>query len=161
MLKPKAEYHDPGWCISDELWERIKILLPPSPPHPLGCHRPPKDPRLVMDAIFFILRTGAQWKSLKLHGFVSGSTAHRWFQYWLRAGVFHQLWKMLLEEYDDAIGIDWNWLSMDGSMVKAPLGGEGTGPNPTDRGKKRHQAKHTNRRKRHSLGAGSRRSKHP
>jgi putative transposase len=114
-----------------------------------------------MNAIFFILRTGAQWKSLKLYGVVSGSTAHRWFQFWLRTGVFHQLWKMLLEEYDDDIGIDWDWLSMDGSMVKAPLGGEGTGPNPTDRGKKGHQAKHIDRRKWYSLGARSRRSKHP
>lgn len=156
MLTTKAEYHDPGWCISDELWERIRIFLPPSPPHPLGCHRPAKDPRLVMDAIFFILRTGAQWKSLKL---VSGSTAHRWFQFWLQTGVFHQLWKMLLDEYDDDIGIDWNWLSMDGSMVKSPLGGGGTGPNPTDRGKKRHQAEHIDRRKRYSLGERGRRSK--
>jgi IS5 family transposase len=43
---------------------------------------------------------------------------------------------MVLEEHDDAIGIDWSWLSMDGSMVKSPLGSEDTGPNPTDRGKK-------------------------
>ncbi len=42
---------------------------------------------------------------------------------------------MMLEEYDDSIGIDWSWLSLDGSMVKAPLGGEDTGPNPTDREK--------------------------
>jgi len=33
-------------------------------------------------------------------------------------------------------GIEWEWQSMDGAMTKAPLGGEGTGANPTDRGKK-------------------------
>jgi transposase len=38
--------------------------------------------------------------------------------------------------YDDLQGIDWSWLSMDGCMTKAPLGGEKTGKNPTDRGKK-------------------------
>ena len=32
-------------------------------------------------------------------------------------------------------GLDWEWLSMDGAMTKAPLGGERTGKNPTDRGK--------------------------
>ena len=32
----------------------------------------------------------------------------------------------------DSIG---DWLRMDGVMTKAPLGGEKTGPNPTDRGK--------------------------
>ncbi len=35
--------------------------------------------------------------------------------------------------YDELKGIQWNWLSGDGAMTKAPLGGEKTGPNPTDR----------------------------
>jgi putative transposase len=26
--------------------------------------------------------------------------------------------------YDDWKGLDWDWLSMDGCMTKAPLGGE-------------------------------------
>lgn len=155
MKTKKAEAVDDGWRISDALWERIQFLLPPPPPHPLGCHRPAVEPRKAMDAIFFVLRTGAQWKSLSACGFIPGSTAHDWFQRWLGAGVFHELWKMVLVEYDDAIGIDWSWLSMDGSMVKAPLGGEGTGPNPTDRGKKRNQAKPLGRRKRNPVGLGS------
>jgi hypothetical protein len=37
---------------------------------------------------------------------------------------------------DDAVGIDWEWLTADGAMTKAPLGGPKTGPNPTDRAKK-------------------------
>jgi transposase len=159
MIRDKIESKDDGWRIPDELWERIKILLPPSPPHPLGCHKPPTDSRKVMDAIFFVLRTGVQWNSLSLCGFISSSTAHRWFQRWLQAGVFHELWKMILEEYDDSIGIDWSWLSMDGSMVKSPLGGEDTGPNPTDRGKKRDQAKPALRRQRDSAGSRDRRGK--
>lgn len=32
-------------------------------------------------------------------------------------------------------GLDLEWQSADGAMTKAPLGGEKTGPNPTDRGK--------------------------
>jgi transposase len=39
--RPKAE--DDGWRIHDKLWERIRILLPASKPHPLGCHRPHTD----------------------------------------------------------------------------------------------------------------------
>jgi hypothetical protein len=38
-------------------------------------------------------------------------------------------------EYDDMEGIAREWQSIDGSMYKAPLAGESTGPNPTDRGK--------------------------
>lgn len=152
MSKKQPEPLDDDWRIPDTLWERMAILLPPPPPHPLHCHKPPTDYRKAMDAIFFVLRTGVQWKSLSARGFIPGSTAHDWFQRWLGAGVFHELWKMMLEEYDDSIGIDWSWLSLDGSMVKAPLGGECTGPNPTDRGKKRDQAQPPRRRKRNPIG---------
>ena len=37
--------------------------------------------------------------------------------------------------YDKIIGLDLSDLSVDGSWHKSPAGGEGTGPNPTDRGK--------------------------
>jgi len=35
--------------------------------------------------------------------------------------------------YDNVKGIEWEWQAMDGAMTQAPLGGEGTRPNPTDR----------------------------
>jgi putative transposase len=38
--------------------------------------------------------------------------------------------------YDEKVGLHWTWQSIDGAMTKAPLGGEATGPNPTDRAKK-------------------------
>ena len=37
--------------------------------------------------------------------------------------------------FDKVIGLDLSEVSIDGSLHKAPMGGEGTGPNPTDRGK--------------------------
>jgi transposase len=48
-----------AWRIPDELWARIVPLLPPRKPHPLGYHRPRVDDRQCMDAIFFVLLTGA------------------------------------------------------------------------------------------------------
>ncbi len=89
-----------------------------------------------MDAIFFVLRTGCQWNALNGTGICSSSAAHRRFQEWTEAGVFAAFWQDGLLAYDGLLGIDWSWLSLDGAMVKAPLGGEKTGPNPTDRGKK-------------------------
>jgi putative transposase len=62
------------------------------------------------------------------------STAHDRFQEWVTAGVFLRLWQVGVQ-FDDLRGIDWDWLSMDGAMTKAPLGGEKTGHNPTDRSK--------------------------
>ena len=87
-----------------------------------------------MDAIFFRLRTGCQWNALNETRICSSSSAHRRFQEWSEAGVFLKLWQVGLAEYDALHGIDWAWLSMDGAMSKAPLGGK-VGKNPTDRGK--------------------------
>ena len=50
-------------------------------------------------------------------------------------GFFEKLWAMALEEYDKGKGIGWEWQSVDGCMVKAPLAREAVGHNPTDRGK--------------------------
>lgn len=45
------------------------------------------------------------------------------------------MWELGLEQYAEAVGIDWEWMAMDGAMVKAPLGEKATGANPTDQGK--------------------------
>ena len=125
-----------GWRIPDDLWNEMKPLLPPGKPHPLGCHNPRVDDRRAMDAIFFVLRTGCQWGALDATGICSHSSAHRRFMEWAEAGVFHEFWRRGLLAYEEFVGIDWDWLSMDGAMTKAPLGGENVGPNPTDRAKK-------------------------
>ena len=75
-------------------------------------------------AIFFVLRTGSQWGALSATGICSKSPAHRRFTEWVEAGVFHEFWRQGLLSYDGLVGIDWEWLSADGAMTKAPLGGE-------------------------------------
>ena len=126
---------DDGWRMPGWLWERIEPLLPPRPPHPLGCHNPRVPDRDAMDAILLVLRTGMQWNALNATGICSSSAAHRRFQEWEQAGVFHEIWRQGLLDYDEQVGIDWAWLCCDGATGKAPLGGEATGPNPTDRAK--------------------------
>jgi transposase len=83
-----------------------------------------------------VLRTGCQWQALDQTDLCAHSTAHDRFQAWVRAGVFLRLWHAGVEQFDELRGIDWAWLALDGAMTKAPLGGEQTGPNPTDRGKR-------------------------
>lgn len=120
--------------MSDELWQRMKSVLPDYPTSPKGG-APRKDFRRVADAIFYRLRTGCQWKAIP-PSLAPGSTAHRYFQEWTQNGVFEAMWRLALEEYDELVGLDWQWQSIDGAMTKAPLGGEKTGPNPTDRAKR-------------------------
>jgi len=136
---------DDGWRMPDWLWERVEPLLPPRPAHPLGCHNPRVPDRDAMDAILLVLRTGMQWNALKATGICHYSSAHRRFQEWERAGVFHEIWRQGLLDYDEQVGIDWSWLAADGAMTKAPLGGPKTGPNPTDRAKGGRSARSSSR----------------
>ena len=123
--------------VSDALWEVLAPLLPQRVnTHPLGGGRPRVSDRTCANGIFYVLRTGCQWKALDATGICSGSTAHLRFQEWAAAGVFLDLWQVGLERYDELKGLDWSWLSLDGAMTKSPLGGVETGPNPTDRGKR-------------------------
>jgi len=125
------------WSIPDDLWEGLVNLIPPRVnTHPFGGGKPPTPDRVCMEAILYVLRTGCQWKALDATRFCPGSTAHDRFQLWVRQGVFQKMWECGLLAYDDWKGIDWSWLSLDGCMTKAPLGGEKTGKNPTDRAKK-------------------------
>ena len=134
---------DDGWRIPDWLWAKMEPLLPPRPPppHPLGCHRPRVPDRSAMNAILLVLRTGMQWNALAASGICSSSSAHRRFQEWERAGVFREIWREGLLDYDEVVGIDWSFLSCDGALTKAPLGGGKTGPNPTDRAKRGRNAR--------------------
>ena len=119
--RPEQEF-----VISDELWARMHPLLPrrEPKPHPLGCHRKRVDDRKVLNGIFFVLRTGCQWKALDQTGICSGSTAHARFLEWQEAGFFAGLWEAALHDYDELKGLDWEWLALDGALSKAPLGGE-------------------------------------
>ena len=108
--------------IPDELWDEIKLLLPPEKPNNT-TGRPIVPFRKVLDGILYVLRTGCQWKMLpKEYG--SGSTCHRRFQEWILSNVFQRLWNRLLQVYDDVKGIEWKWQSLDSVSIKAPLGGK-------------------------------------
>ena len=54
---------------------------------------------------------------------------------WIAAGVFDAIAAEAIGGYDRIIGLDLSDVAVDGCLHKAPAGGEGTGPNPTDRGK--------------------------
>jgi transposase len=145
-------FADDGWRIPDVLWAKMESLLPVHvpPPHPLGCHRRRVSNRAAMDAILFVLRTGCQWNALNGSGICSSSSAYRRFREWLDAGVFERFWQEGLLEYDRLQGIDWTWLSVDGAMTKAPLGGE---KNRTQSDRPRQSRRQTQRAHRRSRSA--------
>src|SRR5262249_47338 len=124
--------------VSGALWTLLQRLLPKHKnTHRFGGGKPRTPDRLCADAIFYVLRTGCQWAALDTTDLCPHSTAHDRFQQWVAAGVFLKLWQAGVEQFDELKGIDWRWLSMDGAMTQAPLGG----------GKKRHPS-HPSRQRR-------------
>ncbi len=93
--------------------------------------------RLCFWGILIRLTTGSSWVDIEaiLEHRVSDTTLRARRDEWIAAGVFEQLKDEALAAFDRIIGLDLSEVSVDGSLHKAPYGGEGTGPNPTDRGK--------------------------
>jgi putative transposase len=118
-----------GYRVSDELWAVLEPVVPvPVNTHRFGGGRPRVPDRKCADAIFYVLRTGVQWEALNETDLCAKSTAHDRFQAWVEAGVFLKLWQAGVEQFDELKGIEWEWLSLDGAMTKAPLGGEKNRP---------------------------------
>jgi transposase len=114
---------DPAWRMPEAMWERVQDLLPVRKRRKKNPGRKPLEWRPVLDGIFYVLRTGCQWKAAPPE-FGSGSSLHRYFQRLVESGFFAELWRRGLLEYEQLQGVDWEWQSLDGSMTKAPLGGE-------------------------------------
>lgn len=128
--------------VGDVVWAAIKGLIPAPPrTHPLGCHRPRVDDRLCFQVILVRLATGCSWEDAeRLCGNkVSDTTVRSRRDEWITAGVFDRLAREAIAAYDRIIELDLSDVAVDGSQHKSPAGGEGTGPNPTDRGKLGHK----------------------
>ena len=124
--------------VVDAVWAVIEPLIPPAPEsHPLGCHRPRVSDRLCFWGILIRLVTGCSWVSVEaiLEYQVSDTTLRARRDEWIVAGVFDALRCHAVHAYDRIIGLDLSAVALDGSLHKAPCGGEGTGKNPTDRAK--------------------------
>jgi transposase len=119
------------------VWSAIEPNLPvrPDDEHPLGCHRPRICDRVVLDGILFRLVTGCSWDVAGRLGKGGETTLRNRFNEWVGAGVFDALVVEALAGFDKIIGLDLSEVAVDGSIHKAPSGGEGTGKSPVDRGK--------------------------
>ena len=124
--------------LSDELWQRVEPLLPaPKPRRFRYPGRKPLTHRQALTGILFVLKTGINWNELPREmNCGSGSRCRRRLAEWHEAGVWVRLHALLLDELREADKIDWSRAAVDSASARALGGGEETGPNPTDRGKK-------------------------
>lgn len=128
-----AKSNPQEFTLPDALWEKVQPLLPPRPDK-RGPGRPAIDDRQALTAICYILHTGCQWKSLPRY-LGAKSTVHDRLQLWRHLDIFHKLWTLALQCYDAKHHLSWQWQSMDGCHIVAPLGGDLTGPSYKHRGK--------------------------
>jgi transposase len=112
--------------VPDEVWKYVEPWLPDPPSHARGGRSRLED-RRAMAGIVYRLKTGCQWKALPRE-FGSGSAVHRRFQAWAEAGVFHIFFAEMVHYYDDRVGVDLKWCSLDSASVKAPKGGTTRAP---------------------------------
>jgi putative transposase len=119
--------------MPDELWQQLEPLLPEYNRSRVGG-RPRTCLRRIADAIFYRFRTGCQWKAIPRE-LAAGSTAHQYFQDWVQRGIIALLWRVAIRYYRKRYGLRLRRQCIDAAITKAPLGGEKTGKNPTDRAK--------------------------
>lgn len=124
----------PSFLI-EPLWDQFQVLIPvPADAHPLGCHRPRIDNRVVFDKLVQVLVLGAAYEKIA-DSSCSAATIRRRRDEWIAAGIFTRLEQIALDSYNKMIGLDLGDVAVDGCIVKAPCGGEAAGRSPVDRGK--------------------------
>ncbi|REK90924.1 IS5 family transposase [Streptomyces inhibens] len=127
----------PPW-LTEPLWGQFAALLPERSPyavtHPLGCHRPRISDRIVFDKMLQLLRFGCSYQAIA-DTTCSATTIRNRRDEWIQLGFFAQLKQIALESYDRIVGLALDQIAVDGSITKAPGGGEVAGRSPVDRGK--------------------------
>jgi transposase len=101
--------------LTDEQWALVDPYLPLSTAR---TGRPPRDRRTLLNAVFWILCTGAPWRDLP-ERFGPWQTAYDHFCNWRRTGVFASIIEVLQVKLDDHGYIDWELWCVDGSNVRA------------------------------------------
>lgn len=118
--------------LSNEQWERIREHFPEE--H-IPAGRPGRKPiptRKVLEAVLWILNTGAQWHMLP-QGYPNYKTVHRRFQQWCEQEVLRDVLTDLANELRERGAIDEREAFIDAMFASAKGGGEDIGP--TKRGK--------------------------
>ena len=108
--------------LTDQQWACLKDLLPPRSTR----GRPRGDLREVLNAIFWLLRTGAPWRDLP-ERYGPWQTVYDWFNRWRRDGTWDRMLQALHIRLDRQGRIDWDLWCVDGTTVRASRAAAGAG----------------------------------
>lgn len=122
------------------MWEVIKPLMPVRDLRKGG--RPRRyDDRVVLNAIFYVLRSGCQWRMLP-HDLMPFDAAHRWLTTWRRNGTWDKVHDELRRQVRIRAGrqAEPTAAILDSQSIKSSEGGQQIGFDPAKKttGRKRH-----------------------
>ena len=109
-------------ALTDAEWERLRPLLPTNRRrgHPFKDHRP------VLDAILWVLATGAAWRDLP-ERFGPWQTAYDRFNRWRKDGTWDRVLAELQRDAADRGAIDQSLWCVDGTVIRASRAAAGAG----------------------------------
>jgi transposase len=106
-----------GKELTDEQWQ----LIAPHLPLPKRMGRPRADDRRTLEGILWVLRSGARWQDVARE-YGSASTCWRRLREWEEAGVWENLWRVILASLEAKHKLEWAQAFLDGSFVPAKKG---------------------------------------
>lgn len=96
--------------LSTEQWEKIKNLLPGK----VGDRgRTAVDNRNFVNAVLWILRSGARWSDMPEERYGKYKSVHKRFTRWAEKGVWEKIFQHLIKDSDN------EYLMLDSTIVKA------------------------------------------
>jgi len=108
--------------LTDEQWGVLQQIVP----LPKKRGRPCRDRRQVLDAVFWILRTGAPWRDLP-ERYGPWQSIYHWFNLWRKDGTWDRILEALHIRLDQQGCIDWDLWCIDGSSIRASRAAAGAG----------------------------------
>jgi transposase len=95
--------------LSDAQWGRIERMVPGKAGDP-GRHG--EDNRRFVDAVLWVLRSGARWQDLPPR-YGKYKSVHKRFCRWAKAGVWERVFRALISEPDN------EYIMLDTTLVRA------------------------------------------
>ncbi|MFO0838143.1 MAG: IS5 family transposase [Phycisphaerae bacterium] len=120
--------------LTDDVLHWLLKRIPDPPVKPKGG-RPPLDKAKALRGIFWILDNGAKWKDLPRE-FGAKSAVHRYFQRWVRDGIFERILRQAGRVAEERDGFKLYECFIDGTFAKARGGGDGVGLTKAGKGVK-------------------------
>jgi transposase len=106
--------------LTIEQRDHLRAVLPKYPEKPVGRKR--ADIIKVFEGILWVLESGARWEDMDKSRFAPYQTCHRYFQEWVRSGVFQKALVALVQEAEAENLIKLHESFVDGSFVRAKKG---------------------------------------